>query len=335
MTHQDTDIIWIDDDPDRITHDPLINSSISLNGRDVQQALSDDLLGRAEPDLIIVDHFLTATDDAPENITAQATGLFTYGSMVAEAIRAQWAKCPVIGVSSSHLNERIARSGTSAESSYLTMMDYASIPERLGEIRTISLDFKQITTINFTDDWKSEFVALFNVNPEWKIDEFLCDCSPFDFLGNQDKSLPHRIGSWIINSFISRPGFLINRRYLAAYLGLKEDSVDKVSHLFSAAQYHGIFSGGREPLWWSSALRRELISIDTNFEILGSQDAGRQLPDIVEDDYSRSPSGVLANILAYTDGNLEDLVDAHIDETEVIDSAVELGFEPTRVIIGG
>lgn len=329
------DIIWLDDSPDRV-QSTIVNRTISLKEQVVQKVIENELFSEDEPDLIIIDHFLTSAGNDGESqseINAEAQGILAYGSIVADTIRAKWPTCPIIGVSSAKKRERVVRSGSSAELSYLTVIDFNDFTENEKLVEAIAEDFSQLTTFPDTDRTQY-FLELLKAPKVAEIDDFLLSCLPFDLADDNDIFLPHNIATWILNDFMKKAGFLINQRYLASYLGLKSTSVEKVSDNFDDALYQGVFANDDSKLWWAAAIRPVLEGLIKDSDMMSSQMAGRQLSGIEEVDYSRSLSEELANVLAYTDNSLTKLVDAEMSETEMIDSRVGLGFEPTRIITG-
>jgi hypothetical protein len=105
----------------------------------------------------------------------------------------------------------------------------------------------------------------------------------------QDKSLLLTISRWVRQTLMAKPGFLYDRLWTATLLGIKEESLPKIEHIFSEAKYIGIFAdeGKGKERWWQSKLKEILFSQFPESDEIYPWKLGRKLPGIAENDFSK------------------------------------------------
>jgi CheY-like chemotaxis protein len=263
---------WIDDNPQR--EEGARNLGEALNVEtvfiDVSTADSEtrlsNLLESEEPDLIIIDH----------NLEDIESGVFKKGSTVATYIRERWFDCPIISVSSN-----IVEIDSQQRALYVDLFPFERISDFYPNILSIATSFKTLKNKKPTNT--DEFLDMLGTPEDDRIN--LTNVLPMTLKHNfTNKSLLVEIAQWIKFVLLKRPGFLMDRTWVATLVGIKPESFYKVEAQFEGAKYTSYFSNDNEERWWKSEV---LVKI---YELVEAGtypwEKGRFLPGIVEQDFS-------------------------------------------------
>jgi hypothetical protein len=265
-------IIWIDDNSGRkSTADDIGAKFIDVNGKDLAQVV-EDLLGGAQPSLIIVDHIL-------DKITS-TNPMFQRGSTVAEAIKEKWPACPVVGVTSADTVKTI---DVRTKKTYDALFPFYRFGNYIGAIEAIERGFRAITKER---QQNARGLISFLKPPDDEVIR-LADALPEDLKKNfRDASIASRLYSWV-ERLMNRPGFLYDSLWAATYLGLNEEGFQKVVSTFHKAEYRGVFALDDDARWWTSQLPNLLYKQVKPESGEMSWHAGRRLPGIKREHYSK------------------------------------------------
>lgn len=316
------DFVWIDDDLERASRfiggldGALCRSPVEtkLEVIKVTESLLEDLSKRAEawiakpPHLIMLDH----------NFSKVPKRLFElHGSALAHLLRIQLPNTPIVCVSGQDIESDEFNSEDLSEYTYLFDVNAINSEANLERMFAIARDFpllcfpgKKPVRHLLVDVLKAPVLdrsALLSVVPEEFEGVFVHGTSP------------HRIARWVLNVLMKRPGFLYDSLEAATFVGLKEAAFsEKVKKHFESAVYKGPFATEAHPMWWASALTDALYAALPKHAALPPQEAGRHLPDIVGEDFSRC--GVTNEHTPAPD------VVAYVDATKSQRRAVRHGF---------
>jgi len=282
--------VWIDDE-NRGQAFKTMKARLGVGGKFINVGKSNvnylKDIATIKPDLIIVDHNLTNSD---ENIKK--------GSTIASLIREKHPEMAIICVTGQDPSKIDNLEGLS----YEAVFEIDQLGKHYESILSIAKSFKKLNSdrpINI-----DEFIALLKAPKIERIK--LENIIPMEIKENfEDKALFQNISHWITHILITRPGFLYNRLWSATYLGLTEKGFKKVEDMFEKAKYKGLFADQTKERWWKSSLI-EILSKEIKTTGL-PWEKGRSLSGITHHDYSKD---------YYTD-NKEDLpeVVAYTDET--------------------
>lgn len=288
--------LWIDDDPTRKTESDNIKDRLKLDVDikfiDVKnKSLPDEIktiLSGDEPDLILMDHMLNKIKE---------NGYKT-GSTAAEVIHEKWPGCPIICVTAVDLKDIDLHK----QSIYEDIFKFANISSYNSTLVSIASSFQELKKNPLQNI--GDFIGLLKAPEE--DNERLIAIIPEELKNKelyQDKSLPLKISRWVRHTLMAKPGFLYDRMWTATLLGIKEESLSRIEHIFSKAKYCGIFADEGNERWWQSKLREILFSKFPDSDEIYPWKLGRKLPGINEADFSKCyASGKdFPETVAYTD----------------------------------
>lgn len=223
-------ILIIDDEPDR--HDiPSLPDIKILKPSEIDFKNYDF----DHHDLILLDYILDTDDNNDKQ-----------GYEVAGAIRDRSQTIPIYLFSSKPLSSKIYK-----------QLEVYSKQNFDGFIYLDNLDEKIYADADAYNKIKrappSSFTDVINLlgTPD-VASERLCRAIPPEFY-NKSSPLSVRIldfSKWIKTDLLQRPGFIHKSNYLAAHLGLKGSSFNRIKNDFQTAKYTGIFAKPTNELWW-------------------------------------------------------------------------------------
>ena len=306
--------VWIDDTPERARgYEGALG--VTLRGEHidadlevfaVEDGFMDALNKKAEawvkvpPSLIMIDHSFTKVQNRVFGI---------HGSALAHLLRLQLPKIPMVCVSAQNLDTDDFNAEDISEYTYMFDVNKLNNEDKQEILFSIAHDFprllfpeKQGVRAPFVESLQApeaDKAALLSVLPE-------------EFEGTfRHSTSPHRLASWVLNVLMRRPGFLSDALEVATMIGLTESAFkEKACKYFESALYKGPFATERAPRWWTSSINDALYDAVPDQVALLPTEAGRHLPDITEDDFSRcavtgehSPP---PDVVAYTDATESD-----------------------------
>ena len=241
-------ILWIDDNPDREKRAIQLEEAtglkvqfISVKGMDLEQELPT-IRAKAQPGLVIIDHVLNGT-------TSQHWAQF--GSTLAGFFRETWPGCPIFGITAAgNLGaidfERYA---------YDELIDYDTFSAYVQYVPNVIDGFGKCSKVRDINEW----IRL--LKPPKGEDERIEGCIPCDAKTQVDKNgFPNRIYRWFRGHFYAMPGFLYDREWVATFVGVKKERIDKYLSYLNAAHYSGLFNHPSDPRWWKAQLYQVLYS---------------------------------------------------------------------------
>jgi len=287
--------VWIDDRPER---EPMaenlgktVNASvmfIDVKGKDVGAVLESLLSTKEQPNLLIIDHVLDKTSGASMTRT---------GSTMAEAVRAKWPQCPVIGVTAARKRKNV---NVLKESRYDHLFQAERIKDHVHCIRSTAEGFSQIVAL-LTPTIEA-IIELIGV-PDEDRPAFIRSL-PDDLLTDlSDDSLATRLHAWMRDALFGRPGFLYDRLWAATIIGLNERGFRKVEGLFREARYDGVFDSPERERWWRGRIKEILYQLCPSDGKQLPWELGRKLDGITRSDLSRcyASGESLPETVAYVD----------------------------------
>jgi CheY-like chemotaxis protein len=290
-------VLWIDDDPqkkrrasenlkDRLNLDVKF---IDVENKNLPAELKQILSGD-EPDLILMDHMLNRV-----NING-----YERGSTAAEVIHEEWPDCPIVCVTAAPLRN-IDRHQRSI---YEDIFEFDNISLYDSTIISIAESFQKLKMKKNRPQSIDDFIKLLRAPEDDK--ERLIAVIPKELKNEelyQDESLLLTISRWVRHTLMAKPGFLYDRLWTATLLGIKEESLPKIEHIFSKAKYSGIFADKGNERWWQSKLKEILFLQFPEIDEIYPWKLGRKLPEITEADFSKCyASGEdFPETVAYTD----------------------------------
>ena len=287
--------LWIDDNPYRRRMAQEIEDVTGIKvvfrnvkNKDLAQEIAD-LLKKRKPGLVLIDHFLDVSRTDGFGIS--------HGSTIAETFREHWQGCPIIGITAAKKRPNVDHH---KESIYDLLYSYTNFSGSIEYLPIIAEGFHSLSRskIKNVDNIIRRLKA---PKEEWnRIESVLPDDLKREF---NDLTLPSRLFKWVRNPLIMRPGFLYDQLWVATLLGLRETGFEKVKELFSPALYYGIFASPTEPRWWASEIRRIVYSKCLDSEGRLPWEVGRNLPGIIESDFSKcySSNEPYPEIVAFVD----------------------------------
>jgi CheY-like chemotaxis protein len=271
-------VLWIDDEPNRKEESDNLKNRLNLDVKfiDVKsKSLPDELkkiLSRDEPNLILMDHMLNKIRE---------NGYKT-GSTAAEVIHEKWPGCPIICVTGVDLKDIDLHK----QSIYEDIFEFDNISSYDSTIVSIADSFQKLKKnrpqniddlIGLLKAPREDLERLKAVIPEkLKKNELY-----------QDKSLLLTISRWVRQTLIEKPGFLYDRLWAATLLGIKEESLYKVEHIFNNAKYCGIFADVGNERWWQSKFREIIFLQFPKSDEIYPWKLGQKLHGINEADFSK------------------------------------------------
>src|SRR5574341_364012 len=245
--------LWLDDEPNHgtkhIVSDELrlekgISRSshfINVKGKDIWDILKEDVYPTLDSyDIILIDHKFGATQD-----------ITLTGATVAESIRDRGKKAPIVAVTN------VSNIDVHKQSVYDDVIEFTrDISRKVDYLKSIASSYRIIykkppATVN-------DLVKLMKAPVDDR--ERIKKIMPHELKAKMgDPSFASLFYKWMKSKFMGRPGFLFDRAWTSAVLGIKEKRFEKVEHLFTKAKYHGIFSKTTGELWWQSQIKKILF----------------------------------------------------------------------------
>lgn len=241
-------ILWIDDDPDREKRAIQLKEAtrlkvefISVEGKNLEKELPA-IRAKAQPGLVVIDHILNHT-------TSQHWAQF--GSTLVGFFRETWPGCPIFGITAAgNLGgidfERYA---------YDELVDYDTLSAYVQYVPNVIEGFRKCSKITDINEW----IRL--LKPPKGEPERIEGCIPRDAKTQVDKNgFPNRIYRWFRGHFYAMPGFLYDKEWVATFVGVKKERIDKYLPHFGAAQYSARFNHPGDPRWWKARLYQVLYA---------------------------------------------------------------------------
>lgn len=301
--------VWIDDDLTRILRwkdgleGPLLGQEVKIDVEAFE--VTSELIAKvaqclerwvtSPPDLIIIDQKFTKAGKLPFDL---------HGSGLAHLLRLQLPETPIVCVSAQQLNSDNFNMEDLSEYTYLFSLNALHDPAQQEKLLSIAQDFKRLCFGSRTPVRAQIVQAL--APPENDREALQC-VLPDEFESDYvHGTTPHRISRWILNVLMTRPGFLWDALNVGTFIGLTEQGFLKCSSRFESALYKGPFATHTQPLWWSSAVTDALYREVPDFGHLPPSQAGRQLPGVTPEDFSKCLySSETPDVVVYADMSME------------------------------
>jgi hypothetical protein len=276
-------------------------------------------------DLIIMDHVFSR---------ARGTSLKLDGASAAHLVREMWPEVPIVCVTAM-LPDRPKKLDQEDLSEYVAVYAYGDLADELESLFVIARDFKKLRKQR--GEFRRHLLDLLKT-PKSERDA-LTRALPNEFRSQTHATTQHRVASWILNTFMGRPGFLYDRLRAATLIGLSDHGFSKVEELFASALYRGPFATTKHPRWWLRVLVDLVYSKAQGSEATTTQLAGRTLPGISPSDHSvcyvNTPTGDVPDVVArLTPGNELRAVASKHTRRDPEDVASVPGFEGLFIIEG-
>ncbi len=240
----------------------FINTTKDNIGEEISK-INDD----TRPEVIFLDHYLARNKEDLK--------LFSKGFSFCSLMRLRWSDVPIIGItaaksdsiSASHINE------------YSTFIESRKLGDEFSRIKSIISGFQALKNIK-----RKPYFSLLDA-PE--IDrEILQKCIYPDFLEKDKAKVDfHQMYKWLDSIFFKRSGFLLNIKYAATLLGLKESSFKlKIMPLLKKCFYSGIFADEKNPLFWKKLLIGEIVELVQDDKCTPNNYLGELVPGVKKSD---------------------------------------------------
>lgn len=276
--------VWIDDKTQKVeAYRPAIENrpkESKLSASVCVLQVRSDLLQQLEtwadswqvspPDLIIIDHIFNLT-----------LPLQLKGSSVAHLLRGKFPAVPMVCVTARLDSPDAIDQEDLAE--YTAIFPYTRLEDYIEDLFAIARDFRKLRASGA--NVRQHLVSCLQAPARDRHD--LLRVLPEEFQNRRPATTEHRMARWVYNVLLQRPGFLYDKLNAATLLGLTEAGFSIVQRKFSKARYQGIFQMESKPRWWVSELRRVLFSIASTSGVDLPQLAGRTLPGIKPQHYSK------------------------------------------------
>ena len=301
------DAIWIDDHIGRAQNwqgslaGPLRGQDveISLEMFEVTSNLITDITKKLvtwtekPPSLIIIDQKFTKAGRLPFDL---------HGSALAHLIRLELPHVPIVCVTAQTIDSADFNMEDLSEYTYLFSIDKLSELEQQERLFSIAEDFSKFCfeskqgvrhlIVQALSAPESDSAALSSVLPDEFESRFV------------HGTTPHRIAKWVLTVLMQRPGFLWDAMDAGTFLGLTQEGFTRVSDQFESALYKGPFAIETKPLWWASEIANALYEAVPDHAHLRPVDAGRHLPGVQPDDFSKCVvSGETPDVVVYADSS--------------------------------
>jgi len=235
-------ILWIDDDNNRKKQASNLSDAtglsvefISLKDKDVLKQVAE-MRAKYTPSLVIIDHVLNNTESA--NWTQS-------GSTLVGFFRESWAGCPIFGVTAAQNLGKI----DIERYAYDELIDLTNFSNYIGLVPNIIDGFRKCKKVKGIRGW----IGLLKP-PENEI-ERINECIPHDVkTGVRKIGFASRAYRWFSRKFYRMPGFLYDIDWVATFIGVKTDKVQKYLKAFDKSKYDGIFNNPSIPRWWKANL---------------------------------------------------------------------------------
>jgi len=243
-----TQILWIDDNEDRKRRATNLEDEtgmtvefVSLRQKDVSSVL-DKIRAEQAPSLIIIDHVLNNTKSG--DWTQQ-------GSTLVGFFRESWVGCPVLGITAAKNLEEI----DTEKYVYDELLDITDFSNYIHCIPNIVKGFKQCSNVKDINQW----INLLKPPKDEK--ERISTCIPHEVKTNVNKKgFASRSYRWFSRKFYGMPGFLYDKDWVATFIGVKREEVERYLKFFDNAKYNGIFNNPDIPRWWKAKLYQIVYS---------------------------------------------------------------------------
>ena len=333
---------WIDDEPARVQkfvgalavhlRTELVEAELEVVG--IENGFTEKLDQQAEewfttpPNLVMIDHSFTRVDKRPFNIN---------GSSLAHLLRVRLPHLPIVCVSAQDLDSDDFNAEDISEYTYLFAITKLNEEQSQETLFAIAKDFSSVI-FKEKEPVRRKIIEVLGTPDVDKIG--LLNVLPEEFEGTYRHSTsPHRIARWILNVFMKRTGFLCDALEAATMLGLTEEAfLYKARDKLAAAVYRGPFATDTKPLWWASRLMDELYAAIPDASALVPAEAGRRLPGIIQDDFSKCAVSMSTSpppeVVAFTDETASQRAAVRSKYTEPLsdEASSQLGFS-TRLKI--
>jgi hypothetical protein len=318
-------IIWIDDNPDReSTAEDLGARFINVRGKDLGPVV-DSILKDHCPDLFIIDHIL-------DKAASETNAVFRKGSTIAEAIKAEWPSCPVLGVTNA---DKVGGIDLRTRRTYDILFGFHHFSSYFDRIKGIAKGF---ASVERTGSDVNKLIRL--LRPPTDEVERLGDALSDDLKKvTQDASLASRMFRWV-SRLMDRPCFLLDELWSATLVGLNEQGFAKVAAKFDGAKYSGVFSRPDQSRWWSSRLSQIVYELSPPDVGEFTWHVGRRLPGIKKLHFSScyycdGKFGDYPETVAFLDETTDERRAMHLRCTELHPRYQrELYFEDMRMMRG-
>jgi hypothetical protein len=337
MTRRPFRFTWMDDDRDKVERYRNAIEKAELEGfpmaevdaviveRNVIDSIEALEKYDRRADLIIMDHVFSR---------ARGTSLKLDGASAAHLVREMWPEVPIVCVTAM-LPDRPKKLDQEDLSEYIAVYAYGDLADELESLFAIARDFKKLRKQR--GDFRRHLVELLKAPKSER--EALTRALPNEFRSQTHATTQHRVASWILSTFMGRPGFLYDGLRAATLIGLSEQGFSKVEELFASALYRGPFATAKHPRWWLRDLVDLVYSKAQDNAGATTQLAGRSLPGISANDHSlcyvNTPRGDIPDVVArLTPGKELRAVASKHTRRDPEDAASVPGFESLFIIEG-
>jgi len=253
-------ILWIDDD--YVNHeDDAKNLESEISNLTVEIIHPVDLekklkLKIKKPDLFLVDFFLNQIP-APDGRIFPDRGL-----TVAGRLKERYPELPIYGVSHEEKRGMFDTDAQAAKSVFDKQLTFETVQNNGAKI--LYWDARDFRIIRIAK--KEDIDALLSTlkAPESIKDRFhlVLPDALRQGLGTKKEGNSIAFGRWILEKFLTTPGFLYDDLHAATHLGLTETVFRRISKnkKFNRIKYSGIFSKTSPDLWWVSELNNLVFS---------------------------------------------------------------------------
>ena len=320
-------IFWMDDEPSFPLGGPwaeafnqaLPNTNVQLEVivvsdddlRCIEAKFDDARTRLGTPNLVLMDHNLARAD----------LGFQASGSSLSHMIRTQHPAIAVACLTA----EATDLEGLDFEqkSEYVAVYTKDGLQNNLEEIVVLARDYRKLCNEDGRILGREAILNLLQAPPPDK--EHLDYVLPPEFSkapageGNAPLQTPHMLARWILGGLLSRPGYIVDADEVSTMLGLRIGSEHLWSELLTNARYRGVFATDSSPKWWMSQLAQKVFEASKDPDAPSLQLAGRRLPGITEEDYSRSDFGSASDpppdCLAFTDVKMGKRIQTYRSQT--------------------
>jgi len=265
-------ILWIDDDDSRRHQSDNLEEKtgiktifIPLRNENVQTKLVD-IRCKYNPSLIIIDQVLNNT---------KSGNWAKWGSTLVGFFRETWERCPIIGITAALNLKKI----DTEKYAYDELVNFAEFSNYIRCIPNIIKGFRQCSKVKGINEW----INLLKPPKDEK--DRINTCIPHDVKTDvEKKGFASRSYRWFSRKFYHLPGFLYNKEWVATFIGVKINSVDKYLGYFDDAKYDGIFNNPDNTRWWKAKLYQAIYSKckDENTASRIPQDVANKLLEVGE-----------------------------------------------------
>jgi len=277
---------------------------------------------KTPPDLIIIDQVFNVP-----------VPLGLRGSSVAHLLRKKVPRTPMVCVTAKLDRPEMIDQDDLIE--YIAVFPYTKFETYIEDLYSIARDFPKLRTPG--GGIRKHLIGALKA-PRRDRDD-LERVLPEEFQDRPHSSTEHRMGRWIYNVLLQRPGFLYDDLHAATLLGLTPAGFLKVGDIFEQARYSGVFNTASNPRWWVSELQRVLFEHLAQDAPDTPQLAGRTLAGVPTSDYSKcyvsrvtDPPPEAVVYVDATPGAARKVVRREFAATHPTDVGILPGFETSLVL---